>query len=126
MRDKPKEFHLDKDIIVKGNKIYGSEFCSFVPASVNTLFTKGEKQRGILPIGVSTTKQGKYRSRCSMKLVGGSNTHHTCDTPEEAFQYYKKDKEWLIKQIAEREYAKGNITKRCYEGMLNYEVEIND
>ena len=36
------------------------------------------------------------------------------------------NKEDLIKQVAEIEYAKGNITKQCYNAMMNYEVEITD
>jgi uncharacterized membrane protein len=32
----------------------------------------------------------------------------------------------MIKQIAKEEYNKGNITKQCYEAMINYEVEITD
>ena len=38
----------------------------------------------------------------------------------------KEYKEYIIKQVAQEEYAKGNITKQCYEAMMNYEVEIAD
>lgn len=124
--ENPNKYHLDKDIICKGNKIYDPEFCSFVPANVNTLFVKRNEDRGELPIGVSTMKSGRYRARCSMRLIGGGYTHHNADTPEEAFLYYKYDKEMLIRKIAEIEYAKGTIVKRCYEAMLNYQVEITD
>ena len=43
-----------------------------------------------------------------------------------AFLAYKKAKESYIKQVAKEEYDKGNITKTCYEAMINYEVEITD
>ena len=33
-------YSLDKDILVKGNKIYSPETCCFVPQDVNILFTK--------------------------------------------------------------------------------------
>lgn len=36
------------------------------------------------------------------------------------------DKEDIIKRVAQIEYNKGNITKSCYDAMLNYEVEITD
>lgn len=125
--ENPNNYHLDKDIIVKGNKQYSSTLCSFVPSSVNVLFVKGDDMRGQYPIGVSLIKQsGRYRSRCSMKLIGEGISHHTADTPEEAFLFYKKDKERLIKTIAKREYEQGNIIHKCYKAMMNYEVEITD
>ena len=43
---------LDKDILVKGNKIYSPKTCCLVPQNVNTLFTKKNANRGKLPIGV--------------------------------------------------------------------------
>ena len=110
---------LDKDILVKGNKIYSPNVCSLVPEKVNNLFIRKKSSRGELPIGVS--KQGKYyASDCNGKYVGLSKT------PEEAFEIYKIKKEESIKQIAQEEYDKGNITKRCYNAMMNYEVEITD
>lgn len=47
-------------------------------------------------------------------------------TPEKAFYVYKAYKEKIIKQVAEFEYSKGNITEQCYEAMMKYEVEITD
>ena len=37
---------LDKDILVKHNKIYSPETCIFVPQSINLLFIKNDKSRG--------------------------------------------------------------------------------
>jgi hypothetical protein len=48
-------------------------------------------------------------------------------TPENAFyQGYKPYKEDIIKRVAQIEYDNENITKECYEAMINYEVEIDD
>ena len=48
-------------------------------------------------------------------------------TPEDAFYFvYKPFKEKYIKERAEEEFEKGNITKRCYDAMMRYEVEITD
>lgn len=30
-------WHLDKDILLKGNKVYSPETCAFVPAKINSL-----------------------------------------------------------------------------------------
>ena len=47
------KMNLDKDILVKHNKIYSPETCIFVPQRINELFTKSNKSRGEYPIGVS-------------------------------------------------------------------------
>ena len=57
---------LDKDILVKHNKIYSPDTCIFVPNTINVLFTKSDKTRGETPIGTSPLKNGKYESRCQI------------------------------------------------------------
>ena len=69
----------------------------------------------------------RYMSMVSNPIEG--NTKHylgTYDTIEEAFNVYKNAKEDIIKQVAQKEFNDGNITKRCYQAMMNYEVEITD
>lgn len=117
---------LDKDILIKNNKIYSPETCCLVPTNVNTLFVKKNKNRGKYPIGVTPNHQ-RYMALMSNPLV--NNTRYylgTYDTPEEAFEVYKKAKEELIKDIAQIEYNQGNITDRCYRAMLDYKVEVTD
>lgn len=124
---------IDKDILIKGNKIYSSDTCCLVPRRVNTLFTKTDAKRGKYPIGVYLKKERKTNIYCAhvSKFNEKTNKKYTehigyYATPEEAFQSYKKVKESYIKQVAQEEYDKGNITKQCYEAMMNYEVEITD
>lgn len=58
---------LDKDILLKGNKIYSADTCIFVPHRINSLFVKSYKLRGELPIGVSYHKRDKkFRADCSV------------------------------------------------------------
>lgn len=115
-----KNWAIDKDILVKGNRVYSPENCCLVPIHINSLFTKNDINRGNLPIGVSQRNNKKYIST-------RYNTYQLYDTPEEAFYLgYKPYKESLIKQVAQEEYSKGNITKQCYDAMMNYEVEITD
>jgi len=44
--------HLDKDLIVPGNKVYGPEFCIFVHQNINALICDSAASRGNLPLGV--------------------------------------------------------------------------
>lgn len=116
---------LDKDILIKGNKIYSPENCCIVPNHINTLFIKCDKSRGDLPIGVSEHGSG-FQARCMNSIINKEIYLGTYETPFKAFLAYKSYKENLIKQVAEIEFNKGNITEQCYNAMMNYEVEITD
>ena len=116
---------IDKDILIKGNKIYSPETCLIVPNRINVLFIKCDKSRGKYPIGVCFYKN-KFMCQCRIyennkqkqKYLGLYNT------PKEAFLAYKTFKELYIKQVAD-EY-KDLIPQRLYDAMYKYEVEIND
>jgi hypothetical protein len=116
---------LDKDILIKGNKIYSPETCVIAPARINNLFIKNDANRGNLPVGVSLCKSRKnrYGVKCSDGNKGDVNLGYF-KTPEDAFNTYKIYKEKLIKQFAE-EY-KDKIPLRLYKAMITYEVEITD
>ena len=116
---------LDKDIISKGNKLYSPETCCLVPARINSLFIKADKIRGDLPIGVHKQKNS-YRAAIGNEGETTSRHIGCAKNPIDAFYMYKKEKEKLIKQVAQEAYEAGEITKRCYESMMNYEVEITD
>lgn len=114
------EFHFDKDILVKGNKVYSPETCCFVPVEINSLFTSNRVKRGACPIGVVKEK-GKFRAQsCS-----NSNRYlGYYDTPEEAFNAYKIAKEKHIKELADK--WKDRIETKVYQAMYAYQVEITD
>lgn len=116
---------LDKDILVKGNKIYSPQTCCLVPNYVNVLFTKRNKDRGLLPIGVVKQNNG-FRAECNSPFEQYIKYIGMYPTSEQAFYAYKEHKEDVIKQVAKIEYANSNITKHCYEAMINYIVEITD
>ena len=121
--------HLDKDILIKGSKIYSPETCVFVPNNINVLFTKSDSTRGEYPIGVSYHKR-----RCALNVYCSTIMkdkrrqkylgQFPLDKPFQAFHCYKTFKENYIKQVAE-EY-KNLIPKKLYNALYAYEVEIND
>ena len=119
-----KGYHLDKDILVKGNKIYSPQTCCFVPVEINSLFTKTNKLRGDLPIGVQHYANGRYR--VFLQYRGYPKYLGVFDDKHEAFMVYKKAKEAYIKEMADEYYALGKITQKVYDAMCKYNVEITD
>lgn len=116
---------LDKDILIKGNNIYSPETCCLVPQYINNLFAVQNSKRGCLPIGVSKSKN-KFLARCYNPITNKRERLGLYLTPEDAFLAYKRYKENLVKQVAQIEFDKDNITSSCYDAMMKYEVEITD
>ena len=118
-----KPFALDKDILVKGNKVYSEDSCVFVPREMNSLLLTRSRFRGSLPLGVSfLNDRKKYRARCS--LGGNNKTIGYYNTEEDAFYAYKQVKERYIKEVAYK--WKGTVDNRVYESLMNWEVSIDD
>lgn len=116
-------YELDKDILFKGNKIYGPETCCFVPDVINTLFTISKENRGDCPVGVyKDSKNGKYRGCFSIE--GKRVKLKSWNTPEEAFAEYKEAKEKVIKEYADK--YRGKMDEKVYDAMMNWKIEITD
>lgn len=113
---------LDKDILVKDNKIYSSETCCFVPQSINKLFTKRQNHRGKYPIGVTYKINDKFSSNCNIN--GKRKFLGYFDNELDAFNAYKNYKENIIKNTANK--YKDKIPKTLYNAMCNWNIEIND
>ena len=112
-------WELDKDILVKGNKVYSEDTCCFVPKEINLLLVKHDKGRGNYSLGVDYHKSRKqFRARCSDKHLGWFNTEI------EAFNAYKTAKEDYIKSLANK--WKDQIDPRVYNALMSYRVEITD
>lgn len=116
-------FELDKDILIRGNRVYCPEACCFVPREINCLLTRRQNRRGNYPIGVSLHKEGKFVSQISLGKGKGKNLGLFL-TPELAFLKYKETKECFIKAMAEK--YKGVISKDVYKTLINYEIKITD
>lgn len=117
-------FNLDKDILVKGNKVYSEDFCVFIPQRLNKIIVGNNVNRGDYPLGVSLDKERKkYKAQCKIgnKLSKFIGRYSTVD---EAFLAYKTFKEAYIKQ--EVEQYKHQLDPRAYQALLNYTVEITD
>ena len=116
-------YHLDKDVLFKRNKVYSEHTCVFVPQEINCIFTKCNASRGQYPIGVHLYRpNGKFIA----KYTEGAKRKHIGYylTPEAAFLAYKSRKEKHIKNIAE--LYKDLVDERVYTALIRYVVEPDD
>ena len=104
-----KDKHLDKDILVPGNKIYSSKTCVFVDPKINSLLTDSAAKRGECLQGVDI-KRGKFRAQMKIK---GKKTHiGLYETQEQVSKAYRKaKKEYLIEisNLQEDEFIRNGL-----------------
>lgn len=85
------KFHLDKDLLIDGNKVYSPETCVILPARIN-LFLANKKSNNVSGfIGVSfDSASKKWRATCHDFHKHGNITLGCCDDPEKASLMYLK------------------------------------
>jgi hypothetical protein len=124
---------VDKDILVKHNHIYCEDRCLLVDKTINNLFIRKRINKNNLPIGV-TRKRKKYSVHVNDTYRHLLNTNETAvrhigvfDNVDDAFNAYKREKESIIKNVAN--YYKEKFPKfpsNLYNAMMNYEVLEDD
>lgn len=94
-------WHLDKDLLVKGNLIYLPEACAYVPRYLNTLLADCAAARGDYPIGVY--RVNKLKPYTGMCWVGGKQKYlGHFSTPKEAHKAWQLFKIKAIKDAITR------------------------
>ena len=118
-----KGYQLDKDILVKGNKIYEDGKCCIVPKDINNVLVKSENIRGELPIGVRFHK-GLNRYTAQISCFGKQVYLGSYSNTTDAFTAYKVAKEAYIRELADK-YC-DSIAENVYDALINYKVEMTD
>ena len=118
------DWQLDKDLLIKGNKIYSENTCVFIPQEINSMLVKSDKRRGEHLIGVCWHKKDKAFVAQVNKNKGKSEYLGYFKTEIEAFNAYKVAKESFVKEQANE--WKDQIDPRAYSALMNYTVEITD
>ena len=114
-------FQLDKDLLVRGNKEYHPDKCVFLPREINNTFIRREAGRGECLIGVTRT-HGVFSAQVG---IGGECVFlGRFNSEVRAFQAYKKAKERIIRDLAEK--YRDQIDVRAYSALMNYTVEMTD
>ena len=117
-------WHLDKDLLVKGNKVYSEDSCVFLPQEINKVLVKRESMRGKYLIGVCWSKTNKAFKAMVNKNKGTQEHLGVFKTELEAFNAYKQAKESYLKELANK--WKGKIDDRAYNALMNYKVNMDD
>ena len=114
-------YELDKDILVKGNKLYSPQTCCFVPKELNRVFeTKPKKIKGnTLPEGVMwDSSRGLYVSVLNRLNRKRLYVGRFISAEEASIKYQEAKKQYLL-ELAEEYYKKGKIDKRIYLAIKN-------
>ena len=108
--------HLDKDILIQGNKIYSPETCLFVSCKINLLLINHKARRGNHPQGVCFNKTTK-KYRAGVRVDGVLRFLGVFDTSELAYNAYKAAKYNIIKGVALGQ------SEPLRSALLNYEIK---
>lgn len=114
-------WHMDKDLLFKGNKLYSEDTCVFLPAQINVALTNNTSNRGSYPVGVSFEKN-KYRARWQQN--GRTFNAGSFDNEMDAFLAYKLHREQYLITLAYQ--YEPLLDPRAFEALLHYQVDISD
>lgn len=90
---------LDKDILIKGNKLYSAETCCFVPQYLNTLlYVRTSEKSSNLPMGV-TKHSGSNKYIARVGLIDSRKYLGIFENPLDAHRAYQKAKSEHIEQM---------------------------
>lgn len=96
--------HLDKDLIIRGNKVYSPDTCVFVDRLTNNFTTDSAANRGPLMIGVRLFPEkitNRYAACCNNPFTGKVQKVGYFSTEEKAYAAWKKRKHELACQLAD-------------------------
>lgn len=111
-------WQLDKDLLIKGNRLYSEDTCCLVPHEINSLLKRYTKNSVTCKGVYYDKKLSKFSAHFLGKYIGLFNTE------VEAFLAYKQAKEQYIKEVANK--WKDQIDARLYNSLINWEISFDD
>lgn len=117
------KYDLDKDLIVKGNRVYSENTCTIIPKELNVLLVKSKWKRGKYLIGVTFRKK-ENRFHAQVSINGKNKTVGYFKKEIDAYIAYKQAKESYVKDMANK--WQESISNKAYDALMNYTVEITD
>lgn len=116
-----KDFCMDKDLRVLGNKKYSRRYVSFVPQEINKILNKHNSVKSIqgMPLGVRKCDNGRFEAQLN---INGINTHiGTFYSISKAQSAYCNARVKYVKQTAEK--YKGVLHEEVYATLRNISPE---
>jgi hypothetical protein len=107
-----KNCQLDKDLLLKGNKIYSPETCVFIDRNINNFLIDRKNFRGKYLLGVSY-HNGRYRSRCNNPFTGSEMFIGNFDTEMEAHLAWKSQKHEFACMLADSQKDPRVVNALC-------------
>lgn len=102
---------LDKDILIRGNRVYSPEACCFVPSQINCCLLDSKGSRGEYPLGVclitgAENRVNRYKSEGAI-LQGKRNRVHigVFPTPQKAHRAWQLAKAEYLEKVVELWYS---------------------
>ena len=111
-------WQLDKDLLVKGNRVYSEDTCCLVPAEINNLLRRYTKESDTCKGVYYNKRLSKFSAHLLGKYIG------LFTTELEAFQVYKQAKQTYIKDVANK--WKDQIDPKVYEALISWEISFDD
>lgn len=111
-------WHIDKDILIEGNKIYSPSTCRFVPHFINSLLLDRKSGRGEFPIGVNYEKvRGKYKA-CISKYGKVYHLGYFNDSAS-AFNAWRLAKIDYVLEVANNYLTTNGIDLEIYQALVS-------
>ena len=114
-------FAMDKDILIKNNKIYSPDTCCFIPKEINSVIAGNTNRNKKLPLGVQF-RNGKYLTLLTLNYK--SKYYGSYVTIEEASNEIIKIKKLHIDNILNK--YKNILSKSIINKIKNYNLMENN
>lgn len=122
-----KGYHLDKDLLIKGNRMYSEDTCCFLPRSINNFLNvrSNRVKNGNLPEGVCfsiSRVNGKDYTyiQAGIAINGKRKSLGNFKTVKEASEAYLAAKRELAIKLADK--FKNEISVRAYNALINFNI----
>lgn len=115
-------YHLDKDLLCKGESLYSPDTCCFLPKEINGFLTIRQSDRGDLPVGVTSTAYAPLKPYmvqiCNPER--GKRESKLFANVDDASNWYTNRKEELARYLANR--YKDRISIEAFNALNNFNL----